>query len=53
MVWARPELAGWAAVAAILFAAFNVLLTWMVFAWLIAGWRRGRRGKCWAWSSCS
>jgi ABC-2 type transport system permease protein len=34
MVWARPELAGWAAVTAILFAAFNVLLTRMVFAWL-------------------
>jgi ABC-2 type transport system permease protein len=34
MVWARPELAGWAAVMAILFAAFNVLLTRMVFAWL-------------------
>jgi len=34
MVWARPELAGWAAVMAILFAAFNVLQTRMVFAWL-------------------
>ena len=34
MVWARPELAGWAALTAILFAAFNVLLTRMVFAWL-------------------
>jgi ABC-2 type transport system permease protein len=34
MVWARPGLAGWAALTAVLFAAFNVLLTRMVFAWL-------------------
>jgi len=34
VVWARPELAGWAALAAILFAAFNVLLTRMIFAWI-------------------
>ena len=34
IVWARPGLAGWVAVAAILFATFNVLLTRMVFAWL-------------------
>jgi len=34
VVWARPELAVWVALAAVLFAAFNVLLTRMVFAWL-------------------
>ena len=31
---ARPGLAGWVMLAAILFAAFNVLLTRMIFAWL-------------------
>lgn len=34
LVLARPGLAGWAALAAILFAAFNLLLTRMIFAWL-------------------
>lgn len=31
---ARPELAGWLALALALFAAFNVLLTRMIFAWI-------------------
>jgi ABC-2 type transport system permease protein len=34
LVCARPGLIGWITLAAILFAAFNVLLTRMVFAWL-------------------
>lgn len=34
LVLASPGLAGWATIAAILFAAFNVLLTRMIFAWL-------------------
>lgn len=33
-VWGRPGLAGWATFTAIVFAAFNVLLTRMIFAWL-------------------
>ncbi len=31
---ARPELAGWITVAVILFGAFNVLLTRMIFSWI-------------------
>jgi ABC-2 type transport system permease protein len=31
---ARPDLAGWITVAVVLFAAFNVLLTRMIFSWI-------------------
>ena len=41
---ARPELAGWAAAAAFLFAAFNVLLTRMIFAW-VDRWLAQRRTR--------
>jgi len=34
LVCARPGLIGWITLAAILFAAFNVLLTRMIFSWL-------------------
>ena len=44
IVFARPELAGWAALAAILFAAFNVLLTRMIFAW-VDRWLAQRRTR--------
>ncbi|HTD54374.1 MAG TPA: hypothetical protein VK670_03255, partial [Silvibacterium sp.] len=44
IVLARPELAGWAALAAILFAAFNVLLTRMIFAW-VDRWLAQRRTR--------
>ncbi|MBV8673002.1 MAG: hypothetical protein JOZ33_06180, partial [Acidobacteriaceae bacterium] len=41
---ARPELSAWAAVGAVLFAAFNVLLTRMIFAW-IDRWLAQRRTR--------
>ena len=41
---ARPALAGWAAAAALLFAAFNVLLTRMIFAW-VDRWLAQRRTR--------
>jgi ABC-2 type transport system permease protein len=41
---ARPELAGWGAAAALFFAAFNVLLTRMIFAW-IDRWLAQRRTR--------
>jgi ABC-2 type transport system permease protein len=41
---AQPALALWAAVAALLFAAFNVLLTRMIFAW-IDRWLAQRRTR--------
>ncbi|MBV8629543.1 MAG: hypothetical protein JOZ83_01380 [Silvibacterium sp.] len=34
LVLARPDLAGWAAMGMLLFAAFNVLLLRMIFAWI-------------------
>ena len=34
VVYARPALAGWMTLTVILFAAFNLLLTRMIFAWL-------------------
>ena len=44
MVFARPSLAGWAALAVLLFAVFNVLLTRMIFAW-VDRWLAQRRTR--------
>ena len=44
LVCARPSLVGWVTVATILFAAFNVLLTRMIFAW-VDRWLAQRRTR--------
>jgi ABC-2 type transport system permease protein len=44
IVCARPELAGWVTAAVLLFAAFNILLTRMIFAW-VDRWLAQRRTR--------